>query len=180
MPVQLQAFLVGKTPQSLSSDLENTGRRFQSRVVHALSAFLYETTQLKHWPWSKCDQTLADAGYELKLLPGARTLPETLKTSSNSLNQAKLVALEKDLKEHLIQLVSISRPQQTQLTNGPQVTQFTNNQTQPDVTQLNISANRVNGTQSDLSGDTLNLGLFDFSRINTNIIEPRTLDPSLM
>ncbi|KAH9808236.1 hypothetical protein DFH28DRAFT_1088045 [Melampsora americana] len=106
LPVQLQAYLVGKTPHGLESELQNQGRRFQSRVVNALSTHLYETTKLKHWPWSKCDATLAAAGYELKLLPGARSVEETFKTCSSQLNQAKLVALNEDLKDNLIQLFS--------------------------------------------------------------------------
>ncbi|KAH9821122.1 hypothetical protein DFH28DRAFT_1079218 [Melampsora americana] len=154
LPVQLQSYLVGKTPQSLRLELETSGRKFQSRVVHSLSDFLYETTKLKHWPWSNCDKVLADAGYELNLLPGARTLPSTLKTSSNYLNQAKLVALEQDLKEHLI--------------------------------HANISPNGINEGR-DLAADTLDNNClndilnqtYNFTRVNTNIIERRSVDPAL-
>ncbi|EGG09328.1 uncharacterized protein MELLADRAFT_96268 [Melampsora larici-populina 98AG31] len=102
LPVQLQSYIVGKTPAAMTADLENIGKRYQSRVVHALSAFLMETTGLKNWPWSKCDKTLADAGYKLKLLPGARSDINTFKTTSKALNQAKLVSIKKDLQENLI------------------------------------------------------------------------------
>ncbi|KAH9820074.1 hypothetical protein DFH28DRAFT_885823 [Melampsora americana] len=176
MPVQLQSYLVGKTPIALKTELENTGRKFQTRVVHALSAFLYETTGLKHWPWSNCDKTLAHAGYELKLLPGAKSDIMTLKTNSNSLNQAKLLALEKDLKEHLVQLVPIQRTQaqaipishndQTQI--DPHVTQHGNNQS-----QVNATSDRINSTTLDLNFNE------SFNRVNTNIIDPCTVDPSL-
>ena len=132
---------------------------------------------MKHWPWSKCDKTLADAGFELKLLPGARSDIMTFKTNSNSLNQAKLVALEKDLKENLIQLGPIQHTQATQAHNI--------NQTQPDfgIDTLNPTHSGVNaGSHPNNSIDTLNQNTSSFNRHNTNIIEPHrnthNLDPS--
>ncbi|KAH9807540.1 hypothetical protein DFH28DRAFT_1089350 [Melampsora americana] len=146
LPVQLQAYLVGKSPHGLQSELENQGRRFQSRVVNALSTHLYETTKLKHWPWSRCDATLAAAGYELKLLPGARSVEETFKTCSSQLNQAKLVALNEDLKDNLIQLVRIERPQAYRIDTR------TDQTTHIDIDRLNDTYNdRLNQTQNSIT-----------------------------
>lgn len=116
-PAQLQGFLVGKGPEGLAIALADRSRRKQSQVVNALSRFLEETTGLKHWPWSRCDSTLAEAGYELKLLPNARSDEETFKTSSSKLNCAKVAALEADLRDHMIQSIPIRRSQPPQLTN---------------------------------------------------------------
>ncbi|KAH9820985.1 hypothetical protein DFH28DRAFT_883738, partial [Melampsora americana] len=166
--------LVGKTPEVLMMDLECCGRKFQSRVVRALSAFLLAKTGLKNWPWSKCDNTLAEAGYELKLLPGSRSDINTFKTSSNSLNQAKLVAMDKDLKEHLIQLVPIQRSEENQVRS----------QTQGSNNQPNISLNRnraLNTSNFSQSNPIINTQPPpSFNRVNTNIIEPRILDPALL
>ncbi|EGF99447.1 uncharacterized protein MELLADRAFT_73370 [Melampsora larici-populina 98AG31] len=164
--------MVGSTPQKLTMDLQDSGRRFQSRVVNALSAFLYETTKLKHWPWTKCDATLAAAGYELKLLPGARSVAETFKTCSKHLNQATLVALNEDLKDHLIQLVRIQRPQENDIN------------TRHDQTP-HVDTDRLNATQNDIGSITSNTHnqtqptTTSFNRANTNIMEPRVIDPLL-
>ncbi|KAH9812909.1 hypothetical protein DFH28DRAFT_1061113 [Melampsora americana] len=104
-PARLQALMLGKTPGDLASAVADSSKRFQSRVVASLSTFLHETTGLKNWPWSRCDKVLSEAGFEVRLLPGARSQLQTLKTPSAKLNQAKLLALDSDLKENLIQLV---------------------------------------------------------------------------
>ncbi|EGG02141.1 uncharacterized protein MELLADRAFT_91633 [Melampsora larici-populina 98AG31] len=106
---RLQGLLVGQTPTDLKASITESARAFQSRIVKSLSSHLYETTKLRHWPWSKCDVTLNDAGYQLKLLPGARSVEQTFKEPSINLNRAKLLALEADLKDNLIQLVRLDR-----------------------------------------------------------------------
>ncbi|EGG09986.1 uncharacterized protein MELLADRAFT_95149 [Melampsora larici-populina 98AG31] len=113
-PARLQALMLGKTPGELSSAVSGLSKQFQSRVVASLSTFLHETTGLKNWPWSRCDKVLSEAGYEVKLLPGARLQRQTLKTPSTKLNQPKLLALDSDLKENLIQLVRLDTQD-----NGP-------------------------------------------------------------
>ncbi|KAH9816174.1 hypothetical protein DFH28DRAFT_891715, partial [Melampsora americana] len=92
-PAQLQTYLLGKTIPELFVFLKFTQN------------FPGETTGLAKRPWSNCDKVLSDAGFELKLLPGARTSETTLKTPSSALNHAKALALDQDLKEHLLQLV---------------------------------------------------------------------------
>ncbi|KAH9809626.1 hypothetical protein DFH28DRAFT_1086086 [Melampsora americana] len=105
-PAQLQALLVGKTTLQLADDLaDKTAHGLHARVVKSLSRFLHGVTGLNHWPWSRCDKTLGDLGFELKLLPGARSQLATFKTPSNTLNQAKLLALESDLNDNMIHLV---------------------------------------------------------------------------
>ncbi|KAH9807204.1 hypothetical protein DFH28DRAFT_916562 [Melampsora americana] len=116
-PAQLQSYVLGKTTTNLAVDTANPAGRFQSRVVNALSNHLCasfqqhsnETTLLSKWPWSNCDKVLADAGFQLKLLPGARSEEQTFKTPSARLNHAKLLAIDSDLKEKLIQLLPIQR-----------------------------------------------------------------------
>ncbi|KAH9806745.1 hypothetical protein DFH28DRAFT_919558 [Melampsora americana] len=108
-PTRLQSLIVGQTPSQLSASISESGRAFQTRVVKSLSSFLYETTNQRNWPWSKCDATLGDAGFQLHLLPGARSLEQTFKEPSAGLNRAKLLALEADLKDNMIQLVKINR-----------------------------------------------------------------------
>ncbi|KAH9820747.1 hypothetical protein DFH28DRAFT_1218169 [Melampsora americana] len=110
-PAQLQAYLLGKTTPDLANDLASRSRRFQSVVVHNLAALLKEATGLEKWPWSNCDKVLSDAGVELRLLPGARSDITTLKTPSARLNHTKVLALDNDLKQNLIQL--IKRPNET-------------------------------------------------------------------
>ncbi|KAH9814910.1 hypothetical protein DFH28DRAFT_1107863 [Melampsora americana] len=75
-PAQLQTYLLGKTIPELASDIANSSRRFKSQVVHNLSTVLR-----------------------------ARTAETTLKTPSSALNHAKALALDQDLKEHLLRLV---------------------------------------------------------------------------
>ncbi|KAH9809103.1 hypothetical protein DFH28DRAFT_1037062 [Melampsora americana] len=173
LPVQLQSYLVGKEPNGLVTELADRSRRIQSKVVGSLSQLLYDTVGLKHWPWSNCDAVLANAGVELKLLPGARSVEETFKTPSNKLTAAKVAALDADLKEHLIQLVRLPR------TTG----------TQPNLT-LDACANTVNNTPINHNINTLNQTqplcttahnqtATDFNRVNTNIIERGRYDPLL-
>ncbi|KAH9816604.1 hypothetical protein DFH28DRAFT_1056365 [Melampsora americana] len=97
-PAQLQMYLLGKTIPELASDIA-------SKFLKWSTTFQRKTTGLAKWPWSNCDKVLSDAGFELKLLPGARTAETTLKTPSSALNHAKALALDQDLKEHLLRLV---------------------------------------------------------------------------
>ncbi|KAH9806733.1 hypothetical protein DFH28DRAFT_1046119, partial [Melampsora americana] len=92
-PAQLQALIVGKSTTDLALDLAG----YSNTNVEA-------TTGLAHWPWTNCDSTLGNLGFKLKLLPGARSQLQTFKTPSNQLNQARLLALEADLQENMIQL----------------------------------------------------------------------------
>ncbi|KAH9807942.1 hypothetical protein DFH28DRAFT_1227738 [Melampsora americana] len=108
-PARLQGLLVGQTASELKASITESGCSFKTRVVSSLSGLLFETTKLRNWPWSKCNATLNDAGFELKLLPGARSLEKTFKEPSSNLNRPKLLALKADLKEKLIQLVRIDR-----------------------------------------------------------------------
>ncbi|KAH9816840.1 hypothetical protein DFH28DRAFT_1081658 [Melampsora americana] len=68
-----------------------------------------DVTGLKHWPWSKCDATLKEAGFQLQLLAGARSNEATFKVSSSNLNRAKLLALESDLQNKFIRLVKVNQ-----------------------------------------------------------------------
>ncbi|KAH9819145.1 hypothetical protein DFH28DRAFT_64770 [Melampsora americana] len=104
---KLQLYLLGKTTTNLAVDTANPASQFQSQVVNALSNHLYETTLLTKWPWINCNKVLADAGFPLKLLPGACSKEKTFKTPSACLNHATLLAIDSDLKENLIQLVPI-------------------------------------------------------------------------
>ncbi|KAH9809485.1 hypothetical protein DFH28DRAFT_1066272 [Melampsora americana] len=97
-PAQLQSYVLGKTTTNLAVDTAS-----QFSILH------HETTLLSKWPWSNCDKVLADAGFQLKLLPGARSEEQTFKTPSARSNHTKLLAIDSDLKEKLIQLLPIQR-----------------------------------------------------------------------
>ncbi|EGG08439.1 uncharacterized protein MELLADRAFT_84610 [Melampsora larici-populina 98AG31] len=126
---EVQAHLVGQRPSELGvMGKSENGRAYQSRVTASLSTFLRITadiqlylediTGLRHWPWSKCDLTLREAGYKLELLPGAQSVEATFKQNSRHLNRAKLLAIESDLKDHLIQLVKTNEVTPAQNTNA--------------------------------------------------------------
>ncbi|EGG10858.1 uncharacterized protein MELLADRAFT_70859 [Melampsora larici-populina 98AG31] len=182
LPTKLQAYLVGKAPDEMETDLASRSQRLQSQVVNALSKFLYETTELKKWPWSKCDDTLAQAGYELKLLPGARSVEETFKMPSSNLNSAKLVAMKADLKDNLIQLVPLQRTAQRTTSLDLSQSDLSRNQIQQN---QDTNSSDLPSIQSDTSNQTQN-HLHDqiqniFNRVNTNIVEPHghIVDPLL-
>lgn len=81
--------------------------------------YVDDRTALKHWPWTKCDSTLSDAGFRFRLLPGARSVEKTFKEASSNLNQAKLVAMEADLKDGLIYLERMDRSSATSVASPP-------------------------------------------------------------
>ncbi|KAH9818774.1 hypothetical protein DFH28DRAFT_888001 [Melampsora americana] len=109
---EVQASLVGRKPSELSKSNKETGREFHTRVVATLSK---DVTGLKHWPWSKCDATLKEAGFQLQLLAGARSNEATFKVSSSNLNRAKLLALESDLQNKFIRLVKVNQTTSAQI-----------------------------------------------------------------
>ncbi|KAH9813817.1 hypothetical protein DFH28DRAFT_1169751 [Melampsora americana] len=106
---QLQGLLVGQTASELKASITVVYHLNQNQDLRTSYLLSVDTTKLRNWPWSKCNATLNNAGFELKLLPGARSLEKTFKEPSSNLNQPKLLALEANLKEKLIQLVRIDR-----------------------------------------------------------------------
>ncbi|KAH9810861.1 hypothetical protein DFH28DRAFT_1064254 [Melampsora americana] len=173
-PVRLQALIVGKTAGELVEDIaDNSARGLHKRVTGMLSSYLKGITSLGHWPWSNCDSTLAALGFELRLLPGARSKLETFKTPSNQLNQAKLLALQADLKESLIQLV---RPSLANVTQTHSPANHTNNfETQRStIDHTNIEDNHNPTTDHSFIHSDFNL-----NRSQDNH-RPINLDPSLL
>ncbi|EGG08747.1 uncharacterized protein MELLADRAFT_115866 [Melampsora larici-populina 98AG31] len=76
------------------------------------SGFNMADIQDKLWPHVPIPSCTRPLGL-LTLLPGARSVEKTFKEASSNLNQAKLVAMEADLKEGLIYLEPIDRSSAT-------------------------------------------------------------------
>ncbi|EGG09058.1 uncharacterized protein MELLADRAFT_96307 [Melampsora larici-populina 98AG31] len=181
LPAQLQSFLVGKEPNSLAIGLAESKQKWSTP---SQDYYVFDTVGLKHWPWSKCNATLAAAGRQLKLLPGARSVKSTFKMPSSNLNAAKVAALDADLKANLIQLVPIQTQADIQLSKTqPDFSPNRSHQPQTnsstdilDQTQDN-QIHTLNRTQNDIQNGFSN----GFNRVNTDIMERRGLnvDPML-
>ncbi|KAH9820024.1 hypothetical protein DFH28DRAFT_1079911 [Melampsora americana] len=166
---EVQAALICQKPGELGVGKTETGREFQTRVTASLSRYLTDihlysegVTGLKHWPWSKCDSTLCEAGYKLQLLPGARSVEATFKQSSSHLNRAKLLAIESDLKDHLIQVVKINEMNSTQ-------SHHTNNAN---------SINKPHRSETNLTDNT-NLSEMNITD-NTNTVISTNIEPMFL
>ncbi|KAH9812832.1 hypothetical protein DFH28DRAFT_1084203 [Melampsora americana] len=129
---EVQAHLVGRKPGELS--------KTKSEWL-LCSQVIVEVTGLKHWPWSKCDATLKEAGFQLELLKGARLVEGTFKVSSSNLNRAKLLALESNLQNNFIYLAPIN--QSTTAPNQNQRIKNTENPTDPTTTTHPLSHNTL-------------------------------------
>ncbi|KAH9806697.1 hypothetical protein DFH28DRAFT_1102191 [Melampsora americana] len=190
-PAQLQALIVGKSTTDLALDLaDNTSRGLHRRVTKSLSRYLKATTGLAHWPWTNCDSTLGNLGFKLKLLPGARSQLQTFKTPSNQLNQARLLALEADLQENMIQLVRSAdiNPQtlDTLINTNPTQTCHTIHNQIPNIHSDNSStSNELQNhgqpiiTDFNRSQDNNRPIITDFNRSQDNH-RPINFDPSLV
>ncbi|EGG10307.1 uncharacterized protein MELLADRAFT_94500 [Melampsora larici-populina 98AG31] len=121
---EVQAHLVGRKPGEMTKS-----KSVASFIAESLrpSQVIAEVTGLKHWPWSRCDLTLAEAGFKLELLPGARSVEATFRSVSSNITRAKLLALESDLENNLIRLAPLNQttPAQPQRTANTENTENT-------------------------------------------------------